>query len=153
MSTGCTPENMGHVSFPKASPNTELIHSLPNVSLQSSHCPKSFQRTEKQIKYTNLSQTDKNQTKEEPATVVIEELLLPPYSHLPPACWEYGKPLEKKCRVTNHTKDSYFSCMVFNFQPDLCVGRKHISLKTYQLTNRNWQVKYCLRTITNSISH
>lgn len=130
MSTGCTPENMGHVSFPKASPNTEIIHSLPNVSLQSSHCPKRFQRTEKQIKYTNLSQTDKNQTKEEPATVVIEELLLPPYSHLSPACWEYGKPLEKKCRVTNHTKDSYFSCMVFNFQPDLCVGRKHISLKT-----------------------
>lgn len=44
---------------------------------------------------TLLSQTDKNQTKEEPATVVIEELLLPPYSYLPPACWEYGKPLEK----------------------------------------------------------
>lgn len=25
--------------------------------------------------------------------------------------------------------------------------------RPYQLTNRNWQVKYCLRTIINSISH
>jgi len=75
---------MGLVSLPQASPNAGILHSLSNVSLHSSHSPKRLQRTQKQIKYANLSQTDKNQTKEEPATVVIEELLFSPYSHLPP---------------------------------------------------------------------
>lgn len=64
----------GRFLLPKASLNTEILHSLSKVSLHFSHCPKCFQRTEKQMKYANLSQTEKNQTKEEPAIVVIEEL-------------------------------------------------------------------------------
>lgn len=145
------PEHMGQL--PKASLNTEILRSLSNVSLHSSHCPKRFQRTEKQMKYANFSQTDKNQTKEEPATVVIEELLFSPRSHLPPACWEYGKPLEKNAGSSIIQKDSYLSCMAFNFSQIYVLEENIYPLRPYQLTTRNRQVKYCLRRIINSISH
>lgn len=73
-STDCMPQNMGQLSLPKALPSSEILHSLFNVSLHSSHQPKCFRRTEKQMKHGNLSQTDQNQTKKEPDTIVSEEL-------------------------------------------------------------------------------
>lgn len=56
------------------------------------------------MEYVNLSQTDQNQTKEEPITVGIEDLyslLILIYLLL---AGNKVNPLKKKCRVTNHTK-------------------------------------------------
>lgn len=122
----CTPEHWGQVSLPKASLNTEISHSLSNLCILPTVLNVFI---ENQMKDANLSRTDENQTNQEPATDFIEELLFCPYFDLPPTCWEYAEP-RKKCRITNHTKDNCISCMDFNFQPDLCVGRRHISLKT-----------------------
>lgn len=74
ISTNHTPQPLEQISLPKASPNAEILH-LSNVSLHSSHQPKGFQWTEKQMKHGNLSQTDQNQTKRESDTLVSEELL------------------------------------------------------------------------------
>lgn len=106
------------------------------VSLYTSHCTKYFQRTEKQMKYTNLSQVGTNHVMVGPATVVTEEELFSAFqrgNYSPYCLLHEGNTtdiLEQKSRVTNHTKDSYFPLLVFHFQPDLCCGRKHISLKT-----------------------